>query len=110
MHRHEKIDFWDDVYGFNMKCIKGLAMQEPLVDVVDQEQVATKPCLIATFNLSSMTKEDASFTVRASAFLRPPLNACLLLCACVATDMYDTQGVSLLNIYSLMPGENRRCG
>ncbi|BDA44833.1 probable protein arginine N-methyltransferase 1 [Coccomyxa sp. Obi] len=62
-YRHEKIDFWDDVYGFNMKCIKGLAMQEPLVDVVDQEQVATKPCLMATFNLSSMTKEDASFTV-----------------------------------------------
>ncbi len=64
--RHEKIDFWDDVYGFNMQCIKGLAMQEPLVDVVDQEQVATKPCLLATFNLSKMTKEDAAFTVRAT--------------------------------------------
>lgn len=66
--RHEKIDFWDDVYGFDMRAIKGLAMQEPLVDVVDQEQVATKPCLLATFNLSTMTKEDAAFTVRC-----PPL-------------------------------------
>lgn len=77
LHRHEKIDFWDDVYGFNMKCIKGLAMQEPLVDVVDQEQVATKPCLMATFNLSSMTKEDASFTVRANALLQSSCKASL---------------------------------
>ena len=30
--RHEKIDFWDNVYGFDMRCIKALAMQEPLVD------------------------------------------------------------------------------
>lgn len=50
-------------------------MQEPLVDVVDQEQVATKPCLIATFNLSSMTKEDASFTVRANALLQTSCKA-----------------------------------
>ena len=37
--RHEKIDFWDNVYGFDFSAIKKLAMQEPLVDVVDHEQV-----------------------------------------------------------------------
>ena len=37
--RHEKIDFWDNVYGFDMRCIKALAMQEPLVDTVDPDQV-----------------------------------------------------------------------
>ena len=36
-HRHEKIDFWEDVYGFNMSAIRALAMGEPLVDCVDQE-------------------------------------------------------------------------
>ncbi len=36
--RHEKIDFWDNVYGFDMRCIKALAMQEPLVDTVDPDQ------------------------------------------------------------------------
>ena len=36
--RHEKIDFWDSVYGFDMRCIKKLAMQEPLVDTVDPDQ------------------------------------------------------------------------
>ena len=37
--RHEKIDFWEDVYGFNMSAIRALAMAEPLVDCVDAEQV-----------------------------------------------------------------------
>eukprot|EP00967_Tisochrysis_lutea_P071127 scaffold94234_cov17-Tisochrysis_lutea.AAC.1 len=37
----DKIDYWDNVYGFDFKCIKSLAMAEPLVDVVDPQQVAT---------------------------------------------------------------------
>ena len=64
-HRHEKIDFWEDVYGFNMGAIRALAMAEPLVDCVDAEQVATRPALLATFNLASMTQADAAFSVRA---------------------------------------------
>jgi hypothetical protein len=63
--RSEKIDFWDNVYGFNMSAIKRLAMEEPLVDVVDREQIATKPCLLATFNLAAMCKQDAAFSVTA---------------------------------------------
>jgi hypothetical protein len=37
----DKIDYWDNVYGFDFKCIKSMAMAEPLVDVVDPQQVAT---------------------------------------------------------------------
>ncbi|CAL5229652.1 g13017 [Coccomyxa viridis] len=62
-YRHEKIDFWDNVYGFDFSAIKRLAMQEPLVDVVDQEQVVTEACKLSTFNISDMTKSDAAFTV-----------------------------------------------
>ena len=42
--RHEKIDFWDNVYGFDMRCIKRLAMQEPLVDTVDPDQARCGLC------------------------------------------------------------------
>ena len=38
--RQEKIEFWDDVYGFDMSRIKAMALLEPLVDNVDPEQVA----------------------------------------------------------------------
>jgi protein arginine N-methyltransferase 1 len=63
--RREKIDFWDNVYGFDFSAIKRLAMQEPLVDVVDHEQVVTEPCKLSTFIISEMTKADATFTVGA---------------------------------------------
>ncbi len=61
--RREKIDFRENVYGFDCSSIKRLAMQEPLVDVVDHEQVVTEPCKLSTFNISEMTKADAAFTV-----------------------------------------------
>ena len=39
--RHDKIDFWDNVYGFNFRAIRTVAMAEPLVDFVEPEQVST---------------------------------------------------------------------
>lgn len=39
--RQEKIEFWDDVYGFDMSRIKAMALLEPLVDNVDPDQVRT---------------------------------------------------------------------
>ena len=37
---------WDSVYGFNMSCIKDVAIKEPLVDVVEPQQVVTNTCPI----------------------------------------------------------------
>ncbi len=37
--QHDKIEFWNNVYGFNMSCIGKLAIAEPLVDVVEPDQV-----------------------------------------------------------------------
>ncbi len=57
------------MYGFDFSAIKKLAMQEPLVDVVDHEQVVTEPCKLSTFNISDMTKADAAFSVSHLALL-----------------------------------------
>lgn len=37
---------WENVYGFDMTCIRDVAMKEPLVDIVDPKQVVTNACLI----------------------------------------------------------------
>ena len=37
---------WENVYGFNMKSIQRVALQEPLVDLVEARQVTTGPCLV----------------------------------------------------------------
>jgi len=37
---------WDSVYGFDMSCIRKVAVSEPLVDVVAARQVVTNSCLV----------------------------------------------------------------
>lgn len=39
-YKDEKINWWDDVYGFDMSAIRKVAITEPLVDVVDPKQVS----------------------------------------------------------------------
>lgn len=34
------------MYGFDMSCIRNVAIKEPLVDVVDPKQVVTNTCLL----------------------------------------------------------------
>ena len=40
-YEDEKIHWWDEVYGFDMSCIRKVALTEPLVDTVDCNQVPT---------------------------------------------------------------------
>ena len=37
---------WDSVYGFNMSSIRDVAVKEPLVDVVEPQQIITDSCLV----------------------------------------------------------------
>ena len=59
----EKIHWWDNVYGFDMSCIRQLAMAEPLVDIVDPNQVCTDVCQLLTLDLNTCTVADLTFTV-----------------------------------------------
>ena len=61
--RQEKIDFWDNVYGFDMSSIKERALIEPLVDNVDPEQIATNSHQIKTIDILNMKVEDGNFEV-----------------------------------------------
>lgn len=62
-YKSRKINFWDDVYGFKMSCIKELALCEPLVDHVDARQISTGHCLVKEVNLNKVTIEDLTFEV-----------------------------------------------
>lgn len=62
-YKEDKINFWDDVYGFDMSCIKHVAIQEPLVDVVDRNQVVTNTYLLYEVDLYTVRVSDLSFTV-----------------------------------------------
>ena len=58
----DAIDWWDEVYGFNMSCVRKAALSEPLVDIVDLNKVVTHSCLIREVDLQTCTKEDIPFT------------------------------------------------
>ena len=61
-YRADKLDFWDDVYGFDYRAIKTLAEGEPLVDTVDSGQVVTGDAALVSFDLTTMVVADAAFS------------------------------------------------
>lgn len=60
-YKDEKINWWDDVYGFNMSSIRKVAISEPLVDVVDPKQLVTNSFLVKEVDLYTVTKADLEF-------------------------------------------------
>lgn len=58
----EKINFWNDVYGFRMSSLREEAMKEPLVDVVDGNTIVSNIAPILEIDLNTVTKEDLDFT------------------------------------------------
>ena len=61
-YKQNKIGFWDDVYGINMKTIKSWALLEPIVDIVEGRQLNTDPCAILDLDLKTVTVKDLDFS------------------------------------------------
>lgn len=61
-YKHDKIEFWNNVYGFDMSCVRQQAMLEPLVDSVDQNQIVTNCQLVKTMDIEKMVSQDVSFS------------------------------------------------
>ena len=59
--KDDKINWWDDVYSFDMSAIRKVALTEPLVDVVDRNQVVTNNCLIKEIDIQTIKKEEIPF-------------------------------------------------
>jgi protein arginine N-methyltransferase 1 len=60
-YMNEKIHFWDNVYGFDMSCIKEIALLEPLVDCVEEASVVSNKSLLLDVDINTVTKEELAF-------------------------------------------------
>lgn len=69
-YKNEKINWWDSVYGFDMSCIREVAVSEPLVDVVNPKQVVTNSCLIKEVDIYTITLDDLTFSSPFSLYCR----------------------------------------
>jgi len=61
-YKESKISWWEDVYGFDMSCVKKVAITEPLIDSVDPRQIVTNACLIKEIDIATMKLEDCTFS------------------------------------------------
>lgn len=61
-YKDEKINWWHSVYGFDMSCIKEIAMQEPLVDYVEGHAVVATSYPILTINVMKVPSGVSKFT------------------------------------------------
>jgi len=61
-YKKEKINFWDNVYGFNMSVMKDVAYTEPLVDLVENQAIVSNHQPILDIDILTCKKEDLNFT------------------------------------------------
>eukprot|EP00934_Nitzschia_sp_Nitz4_P006177 Nitzschia sp. Nitz4//scaffold50_size126154//101663//103028//NITZ4_003700-RA/size126154-augustus-gene-0.130-mRNA-1//-1//CDS//3329553743//6167//frame0 len=60
--KSDRIDFWKNVYGFDMSPLKDIALREPVVDVVDSKAIVTDPVAFLHLDILTCTKEDLVFS------------------------------------------------
>jgi protein arginine N-methyltransferase 1 len=60
-YKDEKINWWENVYGFDMTPIRDMAMREPLVDTVESHSIVTNPCQLYNIDILTVKKEDLNF-------------------------------------------------
>ncbi|KAL8439337.1 hypothetical protein Efla_002817 [Eimeria flavescens] len=69
-YKEEKIGYWESVYGLDFTCVKKCIMEEPIVDTVDENAVATNSCCVLEIDLATCTPADLDFCAGYTLHLR----------------------------------------
>lgn len=59
----DRIAFWDDVYGFNMACMKKAVVPEAVVEVVKADTLISEPTVIQVNMLIDYVLEHSTYSV-----------------------------------------------
>jgi SAM-dependent methyltransferase len=54
----DRVGFWSDVYGFNMRTMARHVFAEPYVEVLRPESIASSECILRCFDLAAMRPEE----------------------------------------------------
>ncbi|PNF31442.1 Protein arginine N-methyltransferase 3 [Cryptotermes secundus] len=61
--RHaELVEFWTDVYGYRMTCLKHEVVQEATIEVVPANKVITSTCVLTELDLSTCSTSSLDFS------------------------------------------------
>lgn len=59
--KRDRINFWENIYGFDFTTLRDIAIKEPVVDVVNSKAIVTDSVPILEVDILTCTKEDLSF-------------------------------------------------
>ena len=62
-YKNQRIDWWNEVYGFDFSPIRDIAIKEPIVDVVEGKAVVTDTVPFLNVDILTCKKEDLTFEV-----------------------------------------------
>ena len=58
----ELIDYWSNVYGFKMSCMKAEVVREPSIEICDADELITSSVEIQAFDLYKVVKDCVNFS------------------------------------------------
>ncbi|CAI8010598.1 Protein arginine N-methyltransferase 3 [Geodia barretti] len=59
--REARIDFWDNVYGFKMSCMKTEILKEASVQCMEESRVISSTHTLKEFHLTRVTVAELQF-------------------------------------------------
>lgn len=60
---HKKlIEFWSDVYGYKMNCMKSEVVREASIDIVPSKHIISEPCVVKEIDIYTCNTEVVNFT------------------------------------------------
>lgn len=94
--KEERINFWDNVYGFDMSPLKEIALNEPVVDVVDPKCVVSNAVPILNVDILTCTEKDLEFSspFRIHALRNDYIHAFVAYFECAFTQVHKPLGFS----------------
>ncbi|KAK6472558.1 protein arginine N-methyltransferase 3 [Huso huso] len=57
-----RVAFWDDVYGFQMSCMKKVVVPEAVVEVLKPERLISEPCVIQNLDCNAILISELEFS------------------------------------------------
>jgi len=60
-YKQKKVNFWNNVYNYDMSCIREMVLSEPLVDYVSKRSICTEVVPFFAVDLYTVQIEDLSF-------------------------------------------------
>ncbi|KAG8214938.1 S-adenosyl-L-methionine-dependent methyltransferase [Butyriboletus roseoflavus] len=78
----DRVDFWNDVYGFDLSEMAHDVCKDAIIDVVGLESVISEPCLLKDLHLRSITARQldfaSSFSLTSTSPMRTKIHAFVL--------------------------------